>query len=782
MGNNIKSNTTFWTEINNYKIQVPNYQRDYAQGRTDGGRIDNIRNVFVKELYQAIKEDKQCHLGLVFGSYDENSKTFIAVDGQQRLTTVFLLHWYVAWRENKLTDYQKLSTNFSWDTRSFSSQFVELLFKINQSDNVINVINAITTNSDYFSIWENDPTVKGILTMLKEIENQYPKGEGGLCQKLFSDDCKIRYDILKLEKNSDGKTYLKMNSRGRSLTTFELFKSKFIDEYKPSFAKKFDDEWLNFMLNMSKDNNGYFADPDIPYMNFINEYTYMILSLHSNDDSNDNSDEGYKLFIDAKMKGNLMDVPFISFDEYKHAFENINSFEEFFDWICKNYEIIKGNDGELRFHDSKFFADEIIKSSNPNFSHRAKMFSLFKYAELTEYADVDKELYKRWNRVFRNLVANSEIHGNNFSKTCETINKIENVDIYSYLYKGGILDTFDKGQVAEEIEKAKKIIEHPSWESKIIEAEKYAFFKGAIRFLFQNADGDVDWDNFDTKWENAKKYFDNDGIQKDYKTNCILLRTFISKFKNWEDFWGFNYDNQIPTWKYLLTSERYLPINEILITDVEPKNNALNTFDASLKNYDDGYKELQKNVQNDLVKTNIIEVFSSENHAKLNWRYDKSKYCLYPTNAKSPQKICVIADKRNTILACCINENKIECKQQIEGSVFFWGWDIDFQYNGYFFRWLVYPRAKNPDNEDRKELDVYLMGDNWKDYKTHDPIKGTDTEKATHFCFSVTKEMEQNANLFTKQLDCLIIQAYPDADKSVCEECKEKDCAQNLEK
>lgn len=128
MENNIKSNTTFWTEINSYKIQVPYYQRDYAQGRTDGGRIDNIRKVFVEELYQAIKEERQCHLGLVFGSYDTDNSTFIAVDGQQRLTTVFLLHWYVAWKEDKLNDYQKLSINFSWDTRSYSSQFVELLF------------------------------------------------------------------------------------------------------------------------------------------------------------------------------------------------------------------------------------------------------------------------------------------------------------------------------------------------------------------------------------------------------------------------------------------------------------------------------------------------------------------------------------------------------------------------------------------------------------------------------------------------------------------------------
>ena len=94
MDSNIKSNTSFWSEISDYKIQVPYYQRDYAQGRIDNGRIDNIRKVFVEGMYGAIKGscNNDCHLGLVFGSYDENEKVFIAVDGQQRLTTVFLLH------------------------------------------------------------------------------------------------------------------------------------------------------------------------------------------------------------------------------------------------------------------------------------------------------------------------------------------------------------------------------------------------------------------------------------------------------------------------------------------------------------------------------------------------------------------------------------------------------------------------------------------------------------------------------------------------------------------
>lgn len=692
MENNIKSNTTFWTEISNYKIQVPYYQRDYAQGRTDGGRIDNIRKVFVKELYQAIKGERICHLGLVFGSYDTDNSTFIAVDGQQRLTTVFLLHWYVAWRENKLDDYKEFLKKFSWNTRSYSSQFVELLFKINSPENVIN---AIKKNCNYFSIWENDPTVKGMLTMLKEIECQYPESEDGICLKLFSNDCKIKYDILKLEKNSDGITYLKMNSRGRSLTTFELFKSKFIDKYKPSFANNFDNKWLTFMLKMSKDDDGSFADPDISYMNFINEYTYMILSLYGD------SDKELKTFIDAKMEGNLTDVPFISFDKYETAFKNkLDSFGNFFDWVINNYDDVKEVDKEFLFPKDTFFIEEIIKSNKPKFAHRTKLYSLFKYAELTNYTIIDKEIYKKWNRVFRNLVENTEIDSNNFSETCKAINQIENADIYSYLASRE-LNTFDKGQVTEEIAKAKKIESGEKWKSKIIEAEKYAFFKGSIRFLFTDGDGNVtedSWKQFDTKWDNAQKYFDDNGVKDDeeskYKTNAILLKAVLYHV---EDFWTyiepqkFVLDNTASTWKnnILLEHGWKKSVHEILIGNlsVEERN------DDCLM-----YKNL--------YKTDLLDyVANYQTGSRIRWHHGHRT--IYP-----PRYDGIMLDDenrdvpffRNRILSTTSN---VSSEQKIEGKDFFKGWNINFEYNKdnnfYDFQWNTDGNVYLIEKNNRKE-------------------------------------------------------------------------------
>lgn len=754
MDSNIKSNTSFWSEISDYKIQVPYYQRDYAQGRIDNGRIDNIRKVFVEEMYGAIMgfNNKECHLGLVFGSYDENEKVFIAVDGQQRLTTVFLLHWYVAWRENKLNDYKEKLLNFSWDTRSYSSQFVELLFKIRPLGNVID---SIKTNSNYFSVWENDPTVKGMLTMLEEIEKQYPN-DILLCSQLFSNDCKIKYDILKLEKDSDGKTYLKMNSRGRSLTTFELFKSKLLDKYKPNFGHKFDNEWLSFMIKISATSDSQFSDPDIPFMNFINEYTYLQLKLKSGSDIANN----YKEFTDAKVKGELTDVPFISFDKYNGAFEGdcLEYFEKSLDWICQNYENIKLIDNKIRFSDSRFFIDAIIKDNNPNFTHRAKLFAVFKYAELTGYDQIDTELYEKWTRVFRNLVANTDIDGSNIGGICKAINKIDNSDIYGYLSNGGEISAFTKDQVAEEIAKAKQILyvaprsDGKSWEEIIIEAENYAFFKGAIRFLFTQKDIGDDFEYFDTKWINAQEYFDKDGVKdgkEKFKSNALLMKSLLA---NCDDFEHkiknhFEFSNDYVRWRRILIDDDWRrAVDTIMskeVTTETTKDYVNNTKDVFIKNIiDDG---LMDYVCNNMSGAWIRSTYHGY-HAIWISGYPASQVVLNPILSKLQfeGKISYrnTEGRDSTIPNCryyrCFDKN------------------VDFKYKFndkyYYFNWWGTPNET--------ELDVYLTEDNWNDYKKRpNPTSDKGTDEDIYYCFRVTQEMASDTSQFTEALDNLIKQS-----------------------
>lgn len=76
------------------RIVIPKIQRDYAQGR-ENKKVSKIRDRFLDALYQAITEDKPIKLDFIYGEIKEN-RDFIPLDGQQRLTTLFLLHYYAA--------------------------------------------------------------------------------------------------------------------------------------------------------------------------------------------------------------------------------------------------------------------------------------------------------------------------------------------------------------------------------------------------------------------------------------------------------------------------------------------------------------------------------------------------------------------------------------------------------------------------------------------------------------------------------------------------------------
>ena len=175
--------------------------------------------------------------------------------------------------------------------------------------------------------------------------------------------------------------------------------------------------------------------------------------------------------------------------------------------------------------------------------------------------------FRQWMRVVWNLVENGNI--NTIDSMIANIRLIDELSEHSHgIYtffaddKTEIRSDANKEQIKEEIEKAKKIIEDNSWEGKIISAEKYTFFKGAIRFLFRNGNGVVDWNDFDAKWENAQNYF---GKNDSYKSSAIHLRNLISHFTKWEQFWEFSYSNE--TWKFLLTSSKWANPVHLLLTN-----------------------------------------------------------------------------------------------------------------------------------------------------------------------------------------------------------------------
>lgn len=90
---------TLWGLLNRQQVVIPIIQRDYAQGRN--GK-DYIRKTFLKEIKNHLDNENPLTLDFVYGN--EEYGRFLPLDGQQRLTTLWLLHWYVAYRAGLMED------------------------------------------------------------------------------------------------------------------------------------------------------------------------------------------------------------------------------------------------------------------------------------------------------------------------------------------------------------------------------------------------------------------------------------------------------------------------------------------------------------------------------------------------------------------------------------------------------------------------------------------------------------------------------------------------------
>jgi hypothetical protein len=101
-----------------------------------------------------------------------------------------------------------------------------------------------------------------------------------------------------------------------------------------------------------------------------------------------------------------------------------------------------------------------------------------------------------------------------------------------------------------------------------------------------------------------------------------------------------------------------------------------------------------------------------------------------------------------------LSKNHIECEKRIANDCdFFYGKNINFKYKYndmyYFFQWYGSPN--------NAELDIYLMVDNWTDYKKRiNPTKENNTDEDEFFCFKVTPNM--SLENFLISLDGLIAQ------------------------
>lgn len=254
---------TFWQLATNKPIRIPIIQRDYAQGRTDQ-RVTDVRNKFIQALHDAVSGKKTLLLDFVYGEDEKGS--FVPFDGQQRLTTLFLLHWYAAVRGGKLTGHTAhCLKNFQYEVRDGARLFgQELVDRPCTPDHPVllpydgakpHALSAFAIDQSWFRPnWVHDPTIMGMLTMLDAIHGQF-HDMPDLWERLIEEEnppVAFFFEQLGNLGSSSEDIFIKMNARGKQLTDFEHFKAQFLDylaviapEKENEIALKLDNEWMD---------------------------------------------------------------------------------------------------------------------------------------------------------------------------------------------------------------------------------------------------------------------------------------------------------------------------------------------------------------------------------------------------------------------------------------------------------------------------------------------------------------------------------------------------------
>ncbi|RZK20161.1 MAG: DUF262 domain-containing protein, partial [Flavobacterium sp.] len=254
-----------------YNIEIPIIQRDYAQGReTDD--VKRIRNNFINDfLIPSVLNNTQIELDFVYGSIltevkDEfKIKTFIPLDGQQRLTTLFLLHYFVGVKENRIIELKPILAKFTYETRPSAHDFCQRLLEFDKVKNLAFIRSEIEDAVWFNNEWLNDPTVAGMLKIIDTFASNdllRANDQELLNQLLDKENKLISFYFTDLEQfGLTESLYIRMNARGKMLTDFENFKSEFfkIIRYNHSLLEQVKDKieykWVDNLWDFKGEDN-----------------------------------------------------------------------------------------------------------------------------------------------------------------------------------------------------------------------------------------------------------------------------------------------------------------------------------------------------------------------------------------------------------------------------------------------------------------------------------------------------------------------------------------------
>ena len=408
----------FKTFAQENKVRIPLIQRDYVQGSEINA---DKRNKFLNALLSALKTGAPLSLDFIYGS--ENSAYFEPLDGQQRITTLFLLYHVLksisSIQPNEELD--KQIQQFTYTTRNSSTAFCQKLFAAGEKHIKSE---EIKDQSWFCTEWLFDPTIKAMLDMMDSIDTQLQTDEyknewDTMAQNLYGNEqsC-ILFEYLNIgEYNLDDSLYVKMNARGKQLTNFENWKAEFIKylevnwKDKPYkgvpirtyFEQHIEHEWTDMLWGYAveecKENY-----PQIDTL-FMNLYDYLLrMTFYVNHPKIEGRDVVIEDFNKYQAKG---------IDMQEKELHFLFSALDFFSAISKsdfwsNLFYLDGDEYRTKVRlfgptSTDLFSLCVHKDNSFTVNQQVLLYCILRYGITHSISSVNEELVK-YVRVCRNLI------------------------------------------------------------------------------------------------------------------------------------------------------------------------------------------------------------------------------------------------------------------------------------------------------------------------------------------------------------------------------------------
>ncbi len=311
--------------VRDISVRIPKIQRDYAEGR-DTETIERKRYNLLNDMIDVVYSiRKELSFDFVYGymmndgenvfeGWEDVKKypniAFEPLDGQQRLTTLFLLYWLFG-RNLDLCAKDTNHSLFIYETRDTSEEFCHWLVK-QKADGIIKgwqdeVSKAKTQNKINESKWKTEKNSSGIVDPISNRLRfplfpvpslfDYMQSDESFKWDWHDDpnihsmikvlESTVKYlqerglnyqDGIKLNANLDNISFMlldklvcdgdqlfeKMNARGKALTSFEILKSALEEEMERqglpanlanSWREAIDGNWIDYCWDNSNIGN-----------------------------------------------------------------------------------------------------------------------------------------------------------------------------------------------------------------------------------------------------------------------------------------------------------------------------------------------------------------------------------------------------------------------------------------------------------------------------------------------------------------------------------------------